>query len=232
MNESSSHTWMHHITHTSHTYEWVIIIMSMSDMARIHNTSHTHELACVCACVRVCACVSVSVCVSVCAWDIVTHMNECITYTSHIWINHYYYHVNKWRGTHTQVAHAHAHTHTHTHTHINESYHTHIHISRSPHTRFRPTQSIMYIPFQVNRFQKSILLIVQYKYPKSCSEDFFLKNRTKIWSSAQDHAVLHLLLNTVGFYKRDLYSAKRPVFLSILRIVATPYDHLQNTYID
>ena len=33
----------------------------------------------------------------------------------------------------------------------------------------------MYIPFQVNRFQKSILLIVQYKYSKSYSEDFFLK---------------------------------------------------------
>jgi len=26
------------------------------------------------------------------------------------------------------------------------------------------------------RFQKSILLIVQYKYLKSCSEDFILKN--------------------------------------------------------
>jgi len=28
----------------------------------------------------------------------------------------------------------------------------------------------------INRFQKSILLIVQYKYLKSCSEDFILKN--------------------------------------------------------
>jgi len=28
----------------------------------------------------------------------------------------------------------------------------------------RPTQSIMYVPLQVNRSQKSILLIVQYKY--------------------------------------------------------------------
>ena len=36
----------------------------------------------------------------------------------------------------------------------------------------RPTQSIMYIPFQVNRFGKSNLLIVQYKYIKSCSGDF------------------------------------------------------------
>jgi len=40
----------------------------------------------------------------------------------------------------------------------------------------RPTQSIMYVPLQVNRSQKSILLIVQYKYLKSCSRDFILKN--------------------------------------------------------
>jgi len=66
MNESSSHTWMRHITHTSHTYERVIIIMSMSDVARIHNTSHTHELACVCACVCVCVWVGVCVCMRHC----------------------------------------------------------------------------------------------------------------------------------------------------------------------
>ena len=40
----------------------------------------------------------------------------------------------------------------------------------------RPTQSILNIPFQVNGLHKSILLIVQYKYTKSCSEDFILKN--------------------------------------------------------
>jgi len=33
----------------------------------------------------------------------------------------------------------------------------------------RPTQSIMCVPLQVNRFQKSILLIVQYKCLISCS---------------------------------------------------------------
>ena len=37
----------------------------------------------------------------------------------------------------------------------------------------RLTQSIMYVPLQVNRFQKSILVIVQYKYLRSCSEDFY-----------------------------------------------------------
>jgi len=35
----------------------------------------------------------------------------------------------------------------------------------------RPTQSVMYVPVQVNRFVESILLIVQYRYLKSCSGD-------------------------------------------------------------
>ena len=37
----------------------------------------------------------------------------------------------------------------------------------------RPTQSVMYVPLQVNRFHKRILLIVQYKYLKSCFADFY-----------------------------------------------------------
>ena len=45
--------------------------------------------------------------------------------------------------------------------------------SVSPSVCARPTQSIMYVPLQVNRFQKSILLIIQYKYLKSCSGDFY-----------------------------------------------------------
>jgi len=40
----------------------------------------------------------------------------------------------------------------------------------------RPTQSIFYVFLQVIRSQKSILLIVQYKYLKSCSGDFILQN--------------------------------------------------------
>ena len=40
----------------------------------------------------------------------------------------------------------------------------------------RPTQSIIYVPLQVIRFQKTILLIVQYKYLKSCSGYFILQN--------------------------------------------------------
>jgi len=40
----------------------------------------------------------------------------------------------------------------------------------------RPTQSIVYVLLQVIRFQKSILLIVQYTYLKSCSGDVILQN--------------------------------------------------------
>ena len=43
----------------------------------------------------------------------------------------------------------------------------------STHICIRPTQSIMYVPLQVNTFRKSVLLIVQYKYLKSCSGDFY-----------------------------------------------------------
>jgi len=37
----------------------------------------------------------------------------------------------------------------------------------------RPTQSVMYVPLHVNRFADSVLLIVQYRYLKSCSGDFY-----------------------------------------------------------
>ena len=36
-----------------------------------------------------------------------------------------------------------------------------------------PTQSMMYVPLQVNRFQKNILLILEYKNLKSCCGDFY-----------------------------------------------------------
>jgi len=49
----------------------------------------------------------------------------------------------------------------------------------------RPTRSIIYVPLLVNRFQKSILLIVQYTYFKSCPRDWILQNlilRTRLCS--------------------------------------------------
>ena len=36
----------------------------------------------------------------------------------------------------------------------------------------RPTQSVMYVPLQVNRFAESVFPIVQYRYLKSCYGDF------------------------------------------------------------
>ena len=60
---------------------------------------------------------------------------------------------------------------------------------------YHPTQSIIYVPLQVNRFRKSILLVVQYKYLKSCSEIVF----SRIWSSAQDHTVLFYYSIQLGF---------------------------------
>ena len=40
----------------------------------------------------------------------------------------------------------------------------------------RPTQSVLYVPLQVNRFAETILLIVQYIYLKSFPEIFILQN--------------------------------------------------------
>jgi len=40
----------------------------------------------------------------------------------------------------------------------------------------RPTQSMIYVPLLVCVFHKSMLLIVQHKYSKSCSKDFKLQN--------------------------------------------------------
>jgi len=41
---------------------------------------------------------------------------------------------------------------------------------------YRPFQPIIHVLLQVNRFQKSLSLIVQYNYLKSCPGDFILQN--------------------------------------------------------
>ena len=49
------------------------------------------------------------------------------------------------------------------------------------------TQRIMHVPLLVNGFHQSILLIIPYKYFKSCSKDFILQNlilRTKSCGTA------------------------------------------------
>ena len=67
----------------------------------------------------------------------------------------------------------------------------------------RPTQLIMYIPFQVNIFQKSILLIVQYKYLKSFSEDLFSKIQQK-------SDPLHKIMRYFIYYSTQLASSFPP----------------------
>jgi len=52
----------------------------------------------------------------------------------------------------------------------------------------RPTQSMINVPLQVNRFQESVWLIVQYKILKSCSSDFILQN-----------LILHIISYCTGF---------------------------------
>jgi len=41
----------------------------------------------------------------------------------------------------------------------------------------------MYVPLQVNRFAESILLIVQYRYLKSCSGDFYSPSEVDVFVS-------------------------------------------------
>jgi len=97
--------------------------------------------------------------------------------------------------------HIHTHAHTHTCTLQYKSTRTHIgfwFVMPGPQLA-RRTQSIIYVPLQVIRSHKSILVIVQYKCLKSCSEDFILKNlilRTRSCGTAfitQHSWLLHFL---------------------------------------
>ena len=70
---------------------------------------------------------------------------------------------------------SHVHSYLSTLTHVHSS-HVHSYLSTLSANVIRPTQSIIHVPLQVNRFQKSILLILENKCLKSCSEDFILQN--------------------------------------------------------
>jgi len=65
-------------------------------------------------------------------------------------------------------------TYIHEYTYI--SIYIYIYIYMYMYVYIRPTQSVIHVQLLVNGFQKSILLILQYKYFKSCSEDFILQN--------------------------------------------------------
>jgi len=55
----------------------------------------------------------------------------------------------------------------------------------------RPTQSIMYVLFLVTRFHETILHIIQYNYLNHVQRI----RCSKVWSFAQDYAVVLLVLN-------------------------------------
>jgi len=78
---------------------------------------------------------------------------------------------------------------------------------------YQKTQSIMHVPLQVNRFQKSILLIVQYKYLNHVPEIFILQNlilRTRSCCTGfitQSSWFFHFHLTTVPY----LYQFRRGI---------------------
>jgi len=65
----------------------------------------------------------------------------------------------------------------------------------------------MVVPLQVDIFQKNILLIVQYKYLKSCSKDFIFQNpilRTRSYGTGfipQSSWVFHFHKTTLVWWK-------------------------------
>jgi len=75
--------------------------------------------------------------------------------------------------------------------------------------QIRKTQSMMYNPFHVNRFQKSISL----SFSTNIQNPSSLKCPTKIRFPEQDHAVLLVLLDKIGLFhlgrnqpiRNDLY---------------------------
>ena len=93
-------------------------------------------------------------------------------------------------------------------------------MSELGHLCARLTQTIIYVPLQVNIFQKSILLIVQYKYLKSCSGNFILQNlilRTRSCGTgfvAQSSWVFHFHQTTLVWWKcfvPQLYQFRRGI---------------------
>jgi len=103
------------------------------------------------------------------------------------------------------------HTMQHPATHCNKLQHIVTHYSTLHNTGIRPTQSMIYVPLLVNRFQKSVLLFVQYKQLKSCSGDLILQNvilRTRSCGTL-------LLLNLVGFFISTDQNGRAEIFCTI-----------------
>ena len=113
---------------------------------------------CIYTCIRVCVCMYTSdTCVCVCI-----EIYVCVLVSIHLLCMHAY--ISVWHDSFTWVI------------RVYIRYVSVSHACTLAHTLTHPTQSIMYVPLQVNRFQKSVLFIVQYKYLKSCSGDLILQN--------------------------------------------------------
>ena len=116
----------------------------------------------------------------------VTHMHSCFTHMhSYAWHNsHIWMHMCDtvlWRDMNMSgfhVTHMHSYV-THMHSYVCHNSHIWMHTCDMVlwcymnMSGFRPTQSVMYVPLQVNGLAESILLIIQYRYLKSCSGDFY-----------------------------------------------------------
>jgi len=227
-----SHTWMSYFTHMNescHTYEWVMSHKRMSDRNPLFASTvfsdescHTYE------------------CVMSHTWlSHVTHMNEsCHTHEwvmSHTWTSHIT-HRNTSCHTHECVMsgiwmhQSHLYMRHVTHINVNVTHMSHVwtthewHVQQIVYMQFdmcvRPTQSIMYDPLQVNRFQKNILLIVQYKYLNHVPEIFILQNlilRTRSCGTGcitQSSWVFHFHQTTLVWWKYfvpQLYQFRRGI---------------------
>jgi len=143
-------------------------------------------------------------------------------------------------GLHTH-AHTHIHTHSHTHTRTNIHINTHTHIYTYTHAKHIHTQTHKHICTRVaTRIHTYTYIHVQVRthihtravaHMLMCADD--LKKEEIICGTSLIYIDMGWLRwvgclktyvsNAKEPYKRDLYSAKRHIFLSILLIVATPY---------
>ena len=124
--------------------------------SRVHTAPRSMLYMCVYICIYICICMHIYVYINI-------YMHTCICIYIYIYIHVcVYMYVYTYTMITICIRHVYMCIYTQTYTCI--------------HICIRPTQSIIYVPLLVNRFQKTILLIVQYTFLKSCSTNFILQN--------------------------------------------------------
>jgi len=121
----------------------------------------------------------------------------------------------------------------HTAPHCNTLQHTVTHCNTLQHNATRQTQRIMYVPLLANVFQKSVLVIVQYKYFNSRSKELILLDlilRTRPCSTAfiTQHSWLLHFHPTEICRVESMYTSGVPVPKRHLG-GASPYIFLHNS---